>query len=43
MKMTLLAALMLLTGCASLKSFAAGDECTAPTPREAKITKRVWK
>jgi uncharacterized protein YceK len=31
-----------LAGCSSLKHMVGADQCTAPTPREAKITKKVW-
>lgn len=33
---------LLLSGCAVMKHVAGTDQCMAPTPSEAKITKSVW-
>ncbi len=39
----LMGLLMMLSGCAGLKHALGADQCRAPTPQEAKITKRVWR
>ncbi len=38
----LLCAVLLLGGCATARKLTNTDQCTAPTPREAKITKKAW-
>jgi len=44
MKTFILAAMvMALSGCAVARHIGGTDQCFAPTEREAKITKRVWK
>lgn len=43
MKMMLLGTMLVLTSCASVKTFVGGDQCIVPTDREAKITRRAWK
>ncbi len=42
MKMVLLTGLLLMGGCASVAQRMGTKSCMQPTPREAKITKRVW-
>ena len=39
---TLLCAVILLSGCGTVRQFTNADQCTAPTAREAKITKKAW-
>lgn len=38
----LMMTLLMLGGCAGSNLFPQADQCMAPTPREAKITKKAW-
>lgn len=42
MKMLMMMAVVMVSGCSVMKHVAGTDQCMAPTAREAKITKKVW-